>query len=149
MSLLYYNIKYGFKALFRFFKVIWEFRAWDYTFTERILKICLEEHLHNIKYYSNEIEKDRLVKITKLERAIELLDNKIKDDYADRCGYDFDYEFDFLPCKNSTFGELVTNQTEEQKEKNTKAIFESQLLADKEWQEFTDILRTNWNGWWS
>lgn len=149
METLYYNIKYGFKALFKFFKVIWKFRAWDYTFTERILKVCLEEHLDNIKHYSNEIEKDRLVKITKLERAIELLNNKIEDNYADRCGYDFDYKFYATPTENHMLVEISTDETDEQKKKNTKAIFDSQLLADKEWQEFTDILRTDWNGWWS
>ena len=163
----WYNLKYGVPNLVRFFKVIWRFRGWDYQGTEEILKLCLEDHLDMQKTDSMEVDETRLPRIAKLERALELLNHKMEEDYAERCGYIF-YDIEFKDVKPgdwdpSDFGEgfvepddsksglqeIVFYETDKQREDNLIALREGDKLEKKEWEEFTDILREEWNGWWT
>ena len=126
----------------------------DYSYTLDILLICLKEHLHTISTKSRfqEINETRLPKEKKLKRAIELLENKINDNYAERCGYvSYGVEFkelDKVDEKGQPLYEMITHATPEQKEANTNALNESRVLADKEWREFTNILYNEMDGWW-
>jgi hypothetical protein len=149
-----YNLKLSFKFFRKFFYAIWNFRAYDSTYTLEILKICLQEHLSEIASDSGmqEIDKTRLPKEEKLKRAIELLDNTLRDDYAERCGYDYNYDFNFEPFeeegKEKLF-EMKTTTTEEQEVNNTRALKEANELEIKEWEEFTTILQYELKGWWT
>src|SRR5690606_14432517 len=47
-----------------------------------------------------EVDETRIPKEKKLKRAIQLLENLLDDDYAKRCGYDYEYDIDFVKKEN-------------------------------------------------
>jgi len=123
----FYNFKYGILSFLHFIKVIWRFRDWDYSYSHDILLVCLKRHLYNMEHFSNEINEDRKPKEIKLKRAIELLQNKINDDYGERCDVDVLLDDDEF----------------------RKKMVESYELEKKEWKEFTTILNDEMDGWWN
>lgn len=52
-----YNLKYGIKNLFKYFKVIWNDRHWDYSFILILLKFKLEtiKNSYSKKHYSTDV----------------------------------------------------------------------------------------------
>lgn len=49
---------YRIKNIFHFFKVIWNFRSWEYTDTLRVLKACLELQHNDMQKYSQHENKE-------------------------------------------------------------------------------------------
>tara|TARA_B100000683_G_C12479932_1_gene550977 strand:+ start:612 stop:1076 length:465 start_codon:yes stop_codon:yes gene_type:complete len=92
-----------------------------------------------------EIDETRNPKEQDIMRLMVLLDNKLQDNFADRCGYDNNYEI-----KVDDDGEYYlcsSNITEEQKENNTQALEKSSKLEEKEWKEIIKLLK-NMRQWW-
>lgn len=146
------HLKISYKMFKRFFYVIWHFRGNDYSSTLEVLKVCLEEQLKSIQSPIGlmEVDSSRIPKENKLKRAIELLNNKLKDDYSERCGYDYDYKHFFIDTGRGDGTKFMeTTATDEQRENNKRAIKESMELEKNEWEEFTDILREELPGWWT
>jgi hypothetical protein len=83
----FYDLKYGIKNLFRYFNVIIRIRSWDYNSILELIKIQIEDINKSMKKYSPEIEEDRLKKHEDMERCVVLINNLLKDDYYERCGY--------------------------------------------------------------
>jgi hypothetical protein len=68
--------------------------------------------------------------------------------YADRYGYDHNYEIYFKPIpgnKNSTLESTATPEQEAYNEKVRERVIE---LKEKEWNELMDILRTDLRNFW-
>lgn len=83
------NFWYGLKHLpgniKRWWSIVWGYRAWDYTYTLKALRVGLEGQLKQFEYANSErgwayvgIEKD----IHKIKVCINLIDRIVKDDYC-------------------------------------------------------------------
>ena len=151
LSDIKYNLKKSFKSFKKFFHAIWWFRGSDRDYTLELMKISFKEHLVSLEN-GNEIEETREPKITSIKRAIEIINNIQEDNFAERCGYDYNFDVSFEPIEGSKFYEMVDNKTKEQNEINDKAITDGQKLMKDEWSEFCDIIKDLDKGfltWWT
>jgi hypothetical protein len=72
----FYDVKYYFFNLYRFSRILWKFRDWDYSYTLEMLKQCLIFQKHNMEkfaFYDSKKEQK------KVQTCILLL-NRILDD---------------------------------------------------------------------
>ena len=152
---MYYNIKWGLWALRKYFRVVWGMRDYDYHYNLHMMKFQLELLCERIEFRGNEVEEDRMKKVKDMRRVIELINNVLEDNFAERCGYDHNYKIKLVKCEdNSEFFELVTTETVEQKEVNSKALNKSFKLQEDEWNELWDIIKKGrvadcgMQGWW-
>jgi len=128
-----YDFPRGIKNIIFFWKVIWNFRHWDYTYNLRILSKSLEPLRDSIKG-GYEVDISKLKKVQKIERAIEILNNITEDKYINiaesQLGLkvNIDYIFD-------------NDAPENIKEANGKIYDLSQEIEDKEWKELWVIFQ--------
>jgi murein L,D-transpeptidase YafK len=156
----------------RFFKNIWRFRKelashewWDYRYTLEMLYRSLS--IMVVKLEKDGIEEDasRMKKVVKIKRALELLKHKLDDDYVERAekelGELYSNPWEFEPTEDGNY-RLIDNDTEDEKEHNSKVFKLTHKLEDKEWIELWNILKgtrysktwgdkfdgTDMRGWW-
>ena len=102
-------------------------------------------------------------KLNRMQRAIELLNNKIDNNYLFRMEEEYGKvylgELQFEETENGKYA-LVNEETEEQKEHNRMVFKKSHELEAKEWKELWEIIQgkkykgyKNWDGsdlrsWW-
>lgn len=155
-----YNLKLSWSYFKKFFYHIWWFRGRDYNSTLELLLLSLKEQLSTIKSATH---KEYMEPVNNLERCIELLDNMIKNDYDDRCGYDYNYKISFVPYKGKVdledetdenlkgeeLFEMVSDITDEQKTHNDNVREQAKALKEKEEEEFFRLFRENYQSWWS
>lgn len=145
-----YNFKQSFYSFRRFFRVVWDFRGFDYQCTLDILSVCLKMQLEKFRdnSFHQEIDETRIPKEKKLERGLELLANIKAQDYNDRCGYDHNYEVYFKPIPGSKNSTLESTASPEQKVHNNEARKKAKEMEEKEWNEFMDILKADLRNFW-
>lgn len=144
-----YNLKQSIYYLKTFFWNVWWFRGFDYSYTLILLRKALMENLKSMQSSPvKEVDETRIPKEKKLKRAIQLLENLLDDDYAERCGYDYEYDIDFVKKENGLY-ELVSTETAEQEEHNAKAMNKAHRLEEREWGELFRILKKDMRSWWS
>ena len=156
MKITYYNIKYFISQqinwisnCFKYKKVLEHTYDFDYHSSLLFMKVhfaSISTAMKEEKYVVEE-EKERAVKQMELDRVVELIHNVMEDNFADRCGYDDDFEIVFLDDEDSEYMTSETTITEEQRENNTKALEKAILLEEKEWKEFIKLLK-NMKTWW-
>jgi len=151
----YYNLKWGIWALRKYIPMVWKMRNFDRDYVYMMMKHQLTLLCDRIEYRGLEVEGDRMKKVKDMRRVIELLHNQIEDNFADRCGYDYNYKIDFVECEDKKgFWEVVDNKTPEQKENNDRALSESHKLEQDEWEELWDTIKNGkesnigMQGWW-
>ena len=154
----------------RFIKNVWSFRRelwshswWDYSFTLMILKRSLEIQEQGLRSMGIEESLSLDKKLSKMRRAIELLKNKIEDNYISRTeeiyGEVYLGEMEFEETENGKYT-LVDEETEEQKQHNKLIFKKAHELEQKEWKELWEIIHgkkykhyKDWDGsdlrgWW-
>jgi hypothetical protein len=127
-----------------------------------MLKKSLEIQEKGMRLQGHEVSDSLDKKLSKMKRAIELLNNKLEDNYIQRMEAEYgelnsDLEFEQTESGNYA---LVDNETEEEK-KHTKMIFDkAHRLEQKEWKELWEIIHgkkykhyKDWDGsdlrgWW-
>lgn len=145
-SLFRYDIPSFFKNIWRFRRELWKHRWWDYHFTLRILKrsIEIQEAGMRTRGYEERISLDK--KLIKMKRVIELLQNKINDNFIERAEQDlgslFLSDFKFEETENGNYA-LVDEDSEEQKNHNRLVFKTAHDLEQKEWDEIWDTLKGN------
>jgi len=80
--------------------------------------------------------------IPNIKRAIELIDNILADEYAERCGFKYS-EGDFELKESNEHADLfevAMYMSEERRAENSKALHKSGILRQKEWEELRDLL---------
>lgn len=79
MKRIIYNLKYGIRNLFYYFKTIWNDRSWDHSYILILLKIKLEKIIkdYDRKSYSTDIPYQKKY----LKISINLLNKLIEDDF--------------------------------------------------------------------
>lgn len=153
-----YNLKLSWKYFKKFFYHVWWFRGRSYTSTLELLLLSLKEQHSTI---AGNTHKDYMEPVHNLERCIELLDNLIKDEYLERCGYDYNYKIDFVPYKqteddkevvgdvpNDEWFEMVSNITDEQQKHNDEVKLKADELKKSEKDEFFELFKNNYESWW-
>lgn len=145
-----YDIWYFIANVWKFRKELWEHRWWDYTFTLQMLYrsiSIMEKEMHN----GLEIRETRDKKIQKMQRLLQLLDNKINDRYIEiaekELGYEmilngFNFEeIDETDSNGEKLYRMVDNETDEEKELNTRLIDRSREIEESEWSEIWQIMK--------
>jgi len=152
-----YNLKNSFKSIKTFFYQIWWFRGSDYTSTQEVLLVCLREHLKALQRGGlKEVDETRLPKEVRLKRAIYLLERQLEDSYADKCGYDYDYDINWDEVvegedgykENTPLYAMNSTASETQKENNSKAMKSGDEMQKDEWEEIMTIMKEDLYGWW-
>ena len=144
---IYYDVKWYFWALFKYHKIVRGMRPWDACYIFKMIKFQLEVLLPQIEN-GNEEEESRGEKVKDIKRFIELLNNNINDDYVARCGFDYNFEFDFVKTDHKDLVELKSNETKEQSLKNSKALEDAHKLEKDEMEEIGRLI-TKMPGWWN
>lgn len=140
----YHNFRWAIKNLFKYFRIVTRMRPWDYRYNLEMLQFQTKVLCDNIEKYGNEVDETRLPKIEKMKRFIELAENCIEDNHADRCGW----EAGNLNFINTPEGmKIEFDENEKSKKRNSKVLQDSYELAESEWHEMIDILKEA-RGWW-
>lgn len=76
-----YNLKYGIKNLFKYFKIIWNDRHWDYSFILILLKFKLEtiKNSYSKKHHSTDVP----YQLKYINICIILLDRLIENNFLE------------------------------------------------------------------
>jgi len=144
----YYELKWIFWALRKYFKISSKMRPWDGVYIFEMTKHQLEILLPKIENGYEE-EKARNKKVKDIKRLIELLNHAIEDDYINRCGYNYNYELKLGDkIEDIPLVPLISTATEEQNENNTRALKASIELEKYEHKEIGKLY-TKIPEWWN
>ena len=134
-----------------FFGNIWKFRKelyshqwWDYRYTLEMLHrslIIMEKEL-SVKGIENWPHREK--KIIKIRRAIQLLDNRLGDNYVEQAEKELGAlhlkPMDWEPTENGNY-KLIDNDTKEEREHNRRVFKLASTIDDKEWRELWNIFK--------
>ena len=134
-----------------FFGNIWKFRKelyshqwWDYRYTLEMLYrslIIMEKEL-SVKGIENWPHREK--KILKIRRAIQLLDNRLNDNYVEQAEKELGAlhlkPMDWEPTENGNY-KLIDNDTKEEREHNRRVFKLASTIDDKEWRELWNIFK--------
>ena len=134
-----------------FFGNIWKFRKelyshqwWDYRYTLEMLHrslVIMEKEL-SVKGIENWPHREK--KIIKIRRAIELLDNRLGDNYVEQAEKELGplhlKPMDWEPTENGNY-KLIDNDTKEEREHNRRVFKLASTIDDKEWRELWNIFK--------
>lgn len=90
----YYDVKYGTRNLFTFFKVVWKYRTWDYYYPIRLFQEGLKRLRDELVHEEDESREKRRNAITELIKCFDdILDNDYGDDglYKEFANGEIDY----------------------------------------------------------
>jgi hypothetical protein len=135
----------------RFFGNIWKFRKelyshdwYDYRYTLEMLHRSLTIMVDKLEKDGMEVESSRGKKVTKIKRAIQLLDNRLSDNYIEQAEKELGnlimHDWEFEPAENGHYT-LKDNETKEEKEHNRKIFKLSATIDDREWRELWNIFK--------
>ena len=146
-----------FKNVWRFRKPLYQFRWWDYHSLLQFMQISIEHMVDETKTKSIEVDSTHIPKVTKMERASEILKNQL-DNYVylgmaeEKYGKLIDKDGNFIPLDSNP--DLFTYEdklTDEERKHNSKVFEYSAELEESEWEEFCNILKDKKTGiksWW-
>ena len=149
----YYNIKWFFKNVWRYKNILYnDIRPWEAHGVMVFAKEHLKDVLNSIRdetRYLQEVDDTRLPKEQDIARCIEILGNIEEDNFAERCGYDDDFELEFEPIEDKPgYSRLVDNKNPEQDKNNRRAMLKGRKLEEKENKELMKLL-SKWREWWT
>jgi hypothetical protein len=142
-SLFRNDIPNFFKNIWMFRILLWQHRWWDYRFHLLALRTSLEimeKDMHN----GSEIREDRDKKISKMQRAIEILQNFEKDNFLElaekELGFEYQakLEFEEVPGESELF--QIKKQSPEIEKRNRKISSTSRSIEEGQWKELWKIL---------
>lgn len=143
------NIKYFFINIYKFRRELSEYRSWDSEHNLNMFTATLKDLRYNMEKYSNEVSKDLNKKLADIDRFCELVDNQVEDNFAERCGFDNNFSFEFKDAPGIPFigKRMLTTGSEAQEKNNDKAIEDGIKLEEKEHKELTKLF-SKFRGWW-
>jgi hypothetical protein len=130
--------------IWRFRKELYSHRWWDYRYTLEMLHRSLTIMIDRLEKDGIEEDNSRGKKVTKIKRAIQLLDNRLNDNYIEQAekelGVLYPNPFEFEPHENGTYI-LKDNNTPNEREHNSKVFRLAQTIDDREWRELWNIFK--------
>ena len=149
MERLFRNLTYDIRnnRIVLFIKNIWRFRVplsrhqwWDYSYTLEMMQKSLQIISKGIEKDGHEIDEFRLKKVKAINRCIELIENKIQDNYLQRAEEKYG-EFKFSLTNNPKL-------SSEEKRTNEKIMNHAKNLEISEWNElWRTIEGTSYTEW--
>lgn len=150
---LYYDFKWSIYNLYKYFNIVVKMRPWDSSYSLEMIKFQTKLMRDNMER-SPIVDETKNEILEKMDRFIYLLDNILKDEYHDRCGY--------IPAKNMRFVETDDSKDKpknqkvyrmecdrEQTPEQIREIYEkSVILEQQEWDEMCDIMHNEFRKWW-
>lgn len=153
-----YDIPYGVKNLFRWFKIIWKDRNWDNQYIYSILHHKLNLQERHIRKHDNHTDAQKIAR--KMRLCVLLLERLMKDDYNDLAFYfhnkkwgepefnliDVDDEYKKLDI---THENVNTKEEEEQHFKEYKRCSEHEdMLREQDLDMLFKLMRKHIQTWW-
>jgi len=150
------DFKRGVKNLWFYRKIVWSMGDFDYAYILQMKKFQLERLL---KVLENgfEVEESRNPKIEDIKRCIELITNKLEDNYAKRCGYNSERTtigFSKIEGDGKLY-QMINTHPNPQSDEELRDIFSrARELEMEEWNELWDIIKKGNKsdhgmlGWW-
>jgi hypothetical protein len=149
-----YKIPVFFKNIYRFRKVLWNHRWWDYRYTLEALQTSLEIMEHKM-HDGMEVFESRGKKIEKMQRAIQILKNIGDDNYIEMAeaihGEIIHHEWEFeetgetidnpMGEKGEKTYHLVDKESPAERKHNRKVYATSRKLQEQEWSELWQIFK--------
>jgi hypothetical protein len=134
-----------------FFGNIWKFRKelyshqwWDYRYTLEMLHRSLVIMENKLSVKGIEVPAHRDKKVAKIRRAIELLDNRLSDNFVEQAekelGELYSNPWEFEPTEDGNY-RLIDNDTKDEKEHNRRVFKLASTIDDKEWRELWNIFK--------
>lgn len=133
-----------FGNIWRFRKELYNHQWWDYRYTLEMLHRSLTIMVDKLEIYGIEEDLSRDKKVAKIKRAIQLLDNRLNDNYIEQAesilGKLPDNPFEFEKTEDGNY-RLVDNDSKEEKEHGRKVFKLAQSIDDREWRELWNIFK--------
>ncbi len=133
-----------FGNIWRFRKELYSHQWWDYRYTLEMLHRSLVIMEKQLSVKGIEIDESRNKKTAKIRRAIQLLDNRLNDNYVEQAekelGELYIKPFEFEPAGDGLY-KLKDTETKEEREHNSKVFRLAQSIDDREWRELWNIFK--------
>jgi len=146
-----YNIKWFCWNVWRYRKgLYYHIRPWDSHGAMWMFKEIIRDIRDTMQDESGvqEVAETRIPKEQDINQVIRLIENKHDDEYALRCGYNFDYDITFVPVEDEPgFSKMVSNESEEVAKQNEIAIKKAQELEEAEHKELIQLI-SKYREWW-
>jgi len=134
-----------------FFGNIWKFRKelynhqwWDYRYTLEMLYRSLVIMEKELSVKGIEVWPSREKKVLKIRRAIQLLDNRLSDNFTEQAEKELGElhlkPMEWEPTEDGNY-KLIDNDTNEEREHNRKVFKLSSTIDDREWRELWNIFK--------
>jgi hypothetical protein len=134
-----------------FFGNIWKFRKelyshqwWDYRYTLEMLHRSLVIMENKLSVKGIEIPAHRDKKVAKIRRAIQLLDNRLSDNFVEQAEKELGplhlKPMDWESTEDGNY-RLIDNDTKEEREHNRKVFKLASTIDDREWRELWNIFK--------
>ena len=134
-----------FGNIWRFRKELYSHQWWDYRYTLEMLRRSLIIMVSKLEPDGIEEDNSRGKKVAKIKRAIQLLDNRLDDNYIEQAekelGQLYDSPFKFKRVQDTDNYELIDNNTKEEREHNDKVFKLASTIDDREWRELWNIFK--------
>jgi len=130
--------------IWRFRKELYSHQWWDYRYTLEMLRRSLIIMEKNLSVKGIEEETSRGKKLVKIRRAIELLNNRLDDNYIDQAEKELGElklkPFEFEKTEDGMY-KLTDSETKEEREHNSRVFKLAQSIDDREWRELWNIFK--------
>ena len=148
-KLFRYDIPHFFHNLWYFKNILWKYGNWDFCYTLEFMLLSLKPLREGINN-GNEINETRNKKIIQMDKAIELLQNFVDDNFIEQAekvhGELILHPWKTKPVDNKPdYTELLDQYTPEEKEHNNKVFDLSHKLEQEQWIELWNIIKGDKN----
>jgi len=134
-----------FKNIWFFRKQLWEFRGWDYSYNLDLFAKSLEKTAYVLEFQGNEIMESRMLKVEKIKRVIEIINNHKDIGYIElaekQIGDLKPTKINFIDIEDKPgYKEMVDESPTENQEHNRKVYRLADDIEAEEWKELWRIL---------
>jgi hypothetical protein len=151
-SFFRYDIPYGVKNLYLWFKVIWANRYWDYHF----IFIILRHKLYLMEKYIRENDNHTEAKrdADQIKECLVILDRLVNDVYFDLAHKEYEEkwgEMKFRIENHQLFRDTPVKTPEEKEEERhdfNNAVMKEDVLKKKDINRLFDLMKHNIQNWW-
>jgi hypothetical protein len=133
-----------FGNIWRFRKELYSHQWYDYRYTLEMLHRSLVIMEKKLSVKGIEVPESRDKKVTKIRRAIQLLDNRLNDNYIEQAekelGELIHRDWEFEPTEDGNY-KLKDTETKEENEHNRRVFKLASTIDDREWRELWNIFK--------
>ena len=133
-----------FGNIWRFRKELYSHQWWDYRYTLEMLHRSLTIMVDKLENDGIEEDVSRGKKVAKIKRAIQLLNNRLNDNYINQAerelGELYSNPWEFEPTEDGNY-RLIDNDTKDETAHNKRVFKLASTIDDREWRELWNIFK--------